>query len=127
MYATLPSAAAADPRRLVAFRKVTLPPAASRRLRLNRPRAGPRRLEGGQLDPRIRRVHLRDGAFVPVLHCPEDPDHRLTTLGTPCVTPLPGEGASRRRRGPACPRNCVESGKRGASTDLTDSRKGVPS
>ncbi|MFI9544758.1 fibronectin type III-like domain-contianing protein [Streptomyces sp. NPDC052016] len=37
VYATLPSAAAAEPRRLVAFRKVTLPPAASRRLRLTVP------------------------------------------------------------------------------------------
>ncbi|MFE0449712.1 glycoside hydrolase family 3 protein [Streptomyces sp. NPDC058914] len=37
VYATLPSAAAAEPRRLVAFQKVTLAPAASRRLRLTVP------------------------------------------------------------------------------------------
>ncbi|MFJ6436166.1 beta-glucosidase H [Streptomyces sp. NPDC091416] len=34
VYATLPGAAAAEPRRLVAFGKVTLPPAGTRRLRL---------------------------------------------------------------------------------------------
>ncbi|MDT3726886.1 glycoside hydrolase family 3 C-terminal domain-containing protein [Streptomyces sp. DSM 41972] len=37
VYATLPASAAAEPRRLVAFRKVTLPPAGSRRLRLTIP------------------------------------------------------------------------------------------
>ncbi|MGY0071324.1 glycoside hydrolase family 3 protein [Streptomyces sp. QTS137] len=37
VYVTLPSAAAAEPRRLVAFRKVTLPPAGSERLRLTVP------------------------------------------------------------------------------------------
>ncbi|MFD3733054.1 glycoside hydrolase family 3 protein [Streptomyces sp. NPDC058632] len=37
VYATLPSAAAAEPRRLVAFRKITLPPAGAERLRLTIP------------------------------------------------------------------------------------------
>lgn len=37
VYATLPTAAAAEPRRLVAFQKVTLPPAGSRKLRITVP------------------------------------------------------------------------------------------
>ncbi|MCX2928232.1 fibronectin type III-like domain-contianing protein [Streptomyces sp. NEAU-W12] len=37
MYATLPASAAAEPRRLVAFQKVTLPAAGSKRLSLTIP------------------------------------------------------------------------------------------
>ncbi|MCF4135951.1 glycoside hydrolase family 3 C-terminal domain-containing protein [Streptomyces sp. Tue 6430] len=53
VYATLPAAAEAEPRRLVAFQKVTLPP----RGPSGSPspsRAGPHRVEGGRLDARTR-------------------------------------------------------------------------